>query len=671
MEHNLQETQSASAVLSTSVRPSDRLDLSVPSVRLLQILPPSNERLIKCSTRHVLIDSPPKYTALSYVCAFLEPGVTAQQGRVVELDGRTHLVSDNLWNFLNEAQHQFALADFWIDALCINQLDVKERNHQVAQMHRIFGSAAVVLIWLGRGDDDTRSFARAVNERRWGLQDNLDDKLLDIRTADGNLDRSATQGALKVFKSTYWHRYWIVQEVVLAKEIRVMTGAHCFAWADMTAPSDLSPDAIEGVHFGRATNIIAARTEKRSRAGGLTADTDELVDLVHLFQGGQSLDKHDSVYALQGIAKESTRVKVLYEELFEYTAFRVAWQAWRSRNPLLAGSILEIMGFSVNEWMQLIESLSVEAAPPGTPLNWKSPEYDRYSLVEFSMVDGSESPHTIVADFETREYPTQLILCPCRQCALHHDKIAPRRGDIAAFIPQTDLLVLMRPCAEEAASYEIVACLETQSSANHPNSFGTPFVFGSRVTKDTCFAPNTDLQSVLSSLRAMRVEDPEDPGPPPLVWQLSLRDTLEIYQHSQLERFPQPRPNYRSLITFNHWSHAGLFLPWDKGTMDGAEARIRSRDNYLDEEEWNAALTKEAKIERAWRKEVKAGRLKDPGFCRGHSAMMERHGMFESTQVFCDEFLCTRLGEDRSRHDRISLWPWYAAEAQDEGTSLP
>jgi hypothetical protein len=38
---------------------------------------------------------------------------------------------------------------FWIDALCINQLDVDEKNEQVGCMKEIYSHAPSVLIWLG------------------------------------------------------------------------------------------------------------------------------------------------------------------------------------------------------------------------------------------------------------------------------------------------------------------------------------------------------------------------------------------------------------------------------------------------------------------------------------------------------------------------------------------
>ena len=40
----------------------------------------------------------------------------------------------------------------WLDAICINQSDVAEKNRQVALMHLVYGRASRCLIWLGEDD---------------------------------------------------------------------------------------------------------------------------------------------------------------------------------------------------------------------------------------------------------------------------------------------------------------------------------------------------------------------------------------------------------------------------------------------------------------------------------------------------------------------------------------
>ena len=44
---------------------------------------------------------------------------------------------------------------FWIDALCINQNDIDERNEQVKRMRDMYKQAFITLIWLGQGADDS------------------------------------------------------------------------------------------------------------------------------------------------------------------------------------------------------------------------------------------------------------------------------------------------------------------------------------------------------------------------------------------------------------------------------------------------------------------------------------------------------------------------------------
>jgi hypothetical protein len=64
-------------------------------------------------------------------------------------------VRQNLFDFLEHMRLGFITSAkttqlIWIDALCIDQSSIDERNHQVAQMGAIFQGATVVRIWLGK-----------------------------------------------------------------------------------------------------------------------------------------------------------------------------------------------------------------------------------------------------------------------------------------------------------------------------------------------------------------------------------------------------------------------------------------------------------------------------------------------------------------------------------------
>ncbi|KAH6991940.1 heterokaryon incompatibility protein-domain-containing protein [Fusarium venenatum] len=130
----------------------------------------------------------------------------------------------------------------WIDAICISQDDIPERNSQVAMMSQIYGSAQSVLAWLGEVDDTTQlacnvlssempgpeeymySFRR-LNAYRRGEKLDLDEK------PDGVILSVREFLAIRsLFTRLWFSRTWVIQEVSLAKQIDMMCGPFHFSW---------------------------------------------------------------------------------------------------------------------------------------------------------------------------------------------------------------------------------------------------------------------------------------------------------------------------------------------------------------------------------------------------------------------------------------------------------
>lgn len=129
----------------------------------MKIRPGKADELVRCSTRIVPISSKNKYPAVSYAWG---PPIAAH---TIELDGRPHKVATNLWHFLKawrscifedcqttlqmgKQQREACTYWLWVDALSIDQLDVRERMHQVRIMSRIFGGARDMIVWLVLGN---------------------------------------------------------------------------------------------------------------------------------------------------------------------------------------------------------------------------------------------------------------------------------------------------------------------------------------------------------------------------------------------------------------------------------------------------------------------------------------------------------------------------------------
>ncbi|KAF1926548.1 HET-domain-containing protein [Didymella exigua CBS 183.55] len=142
------------------------LDHSGPSIRLVRISPVSSpDGLTQCTLSHATTDA--RYVCLSYVWDYhvsseCELGDKNRSGAMILLNGRAFLVRENLFHFLCMARKKFARKTnqppdeseaeipFWVDALCIDQSNPEERNHQVAQMGGIYSNALSVQIWLGK-----------------------------------------------------------------------------------------------------------------------------------------------------------------------------------------------------------------------------------------------------------------------------------------------------------------------------------------------------------------------------------------------------------------------------------------------------------------------------------------------------------------------------------------
>jgi hypothetical protein len=128
------------------------LDRHQPSFRLLEILPRSEDGFIQCSLSHALVpeapcesdQSPDSYVTLSYTWGPPEPSSW------ILVNGKRFSVRLNLADFLEAAvaHHPEARHRLWVDAICIDQSNILERNHQVQQMGEIYRKAWTVYIWL-------------------------------------------------------------------------------------------------------------------------------------------------------------------------------------------------------------------------------------------------------------------------------------------------------------------------------------------------------------------------------------------------------------------------------------------------------------------------------------------------------------------------------------------
>ena len=220
-------------------------------VRLLDLLPGRFEDEICCFLRPVKLDPerPPTYHALSY--AWGNPERTTSITIVSHTKQYKFGVTENLYTALQHLRFQDTSRTLWIDAICINQQDVQERNTQVARVADVFRSAAQINVNIV-SNEITMSDSSEINE---SLLDHLGPLPFDDVTLE-------SLNSLLI--RPWFSRLWIWQETYLAQNrAHLMCGydtmsCHTFGKALVLLTRKTHAQEFPGLYNAimRAQNII-------------------------------------------------------------------------------------------------------------------------------------------------------------------------------------------------------------------------------------------------------------------------------------------------------------------------------------------------------------------------------------------------------------------------------
>ena len=180
-------------------------------------------------------------TRFPYTCLSYRWGSSAH-GHLIEVNGKTLEVRTNLWNFLDMARTRYDYIPLWIDAICLDQSNIAERNHQVRQMGHIYNAAVEVLVWLGIGEPAHAHALECLEHDSFfmNILESRDVAKVDPQTAASIycFQESLTQ----LCEDEYWGRVWIVQEILLAKQLQVVYGYTQISWEKFSSFACLGAD---------------------------------------------------------------------------------------------------------------------------------------------------------------------------------------------------------------------------------------------------------------------------------------------------------------------------------------------------------------------------------------------------------------------------------------------
>lgn len=202
-------------------------------------------------------------------------------------------ITRNLHEALCHLRDKVSTRVLWIDAICINQEDRKEKSSQVAMMYEIYASAPQVHVDLGSSDSD------------------MDFALQNLSTYDFNDHKTRRlfhPGLEKLFSKSWFSRVWVVQEVAAAKtQPMVRCGSFLIPWHDISvALGKMSTEQLIHSYHGISDPIAGIR-QLSLRGGNPGKDgvvNYEFFKILHMTRDREATEPRDHIYALMGLVSK-------------------------------------------------------------------------------------------------------------------------------------------------------------------------------------------------------------------------------------------------------------------------------------------------------------------------------------------------------------------------------
>lgn len=280
--------------------------------------------VIHCTFSLASLDDNPTYEALSYVWG--DPRVT----KPIDLHGHPFPVTSNLFSALKHLRLRDTERVLWVDALCINQDDNRERSSQVPYMRHIYSQATTVLIFLGEAWKGSNVVVGLIKTLATKPFLHLDPRMEPSVMSHGfNLeDFDLLRWIFEFFHLPWWNRLWTVQEYILAQETVFICGEDQFygAWLKpfeqcMLGHSGCCNTARQLSHETPEGQSIAAGLQRAS----LLDDTgtpdgwgwSHFASVLASFRSRDSSNPLDKVYGLLGLGDDALRasLRVDYDRL--------------------------------------------------------------------------------------------------------------------------------------------------------------------------------------------------------------------------------------------------------------------------------------------------------------------------------------------------------------------
>ena len=258
------------------------------------------------------------YEALSYTW-----GSTVKTDKI-KVNACEFDVTQNLYLALQYLRLENEDRILWTDGLCIDQMNDKEKGHQVQQMGNVYRRAERVVIWLGPATYDTNVLMDSIKQlekesinyskNNWRSSDQAwrdiwSNVQPNLRNIHSNVEVRQRNGLESLFKRPWFSRVWILQEVANARGAVVVCGVK-----SVSARTFAIVPSLIGVtpppHCQSILDIMPGPLREES----WWSQNRDLRTLLLKFGKTAASDPRDNIYALLGISSDACNSDLLRAE---------------------------------------------------------------------------------------------------------------------------------------------------------------------------------------------------------------------------------------------------------------------------------------------------------------------------------------------------------------------
>jgi hypothetical protein len=275
-------------------------------IRLLTLHRSSLSGYIECTLKAANLESSPEYEALSYTWG-------GDATSIIKVNDLMIPISGELEQTLGLLQQKDSSRTLWIDAICINQENIPEKNEQVAFMRTIYQSASRTIVWLGSNRSETRTtMDRAEQDaeaaisliEEWSDKMKASDHLAEMAPDHGELHNAFST----IVSKRWWQRIWVVQEVAVSKIVKVGYGRSWTDWTPFVAYSKwIRKTRTTPWHSEMTTYHQMVDISNKFQSGEMM----RLHDLLRLTASFDATNPRDKIFALLGLATDEDRAAIV------------------------------------------------------------------------------------------------------------------------------------------------------------------------------------------------------------------------------------------------------------------------------------------------------------------------------------------------------------------------